>query len=118
MASINSITKPPCDLVEKNTTKQSNTTLWHDHRAGCVTASTAREVVHCQHSPSLVTKLCVPSYKPLSTPAIEWGKTHEMHGVSLIAFMLNNKSSPPKIAPTGRIYSSLALTAHTNGTVA
>ena len=42
MASINSITKPQYDLVEKNTTKQSNTTLWHDHRAGRVTASTAR----------------------------------------------------------------------------
>ncbi|KAH3777905.1 hypothetical protein DPMN_179353 [Dreissena polymorpha] len=66
--------------VEAATREQSGTKLWHDFRAGRVTASVCKQV--CATDPgnpsqSLIMNICYPASKKLDTDATRWGSKNE-----------------------------------------
>ena len=66
--------------VERQTRKQSLSKTWYDQRAGRITASIMHIVVHtslCSPSLSLVKTICYPEVFSFSSPATDWGRTHE-----------------------------------------
>lgn len=72
------------ERLTKLTTRQSHSTQWFRHRAGRITASKLRPVVHTNvHQPSLslLTTICYPDVTRFTTEATRWGCTHEPEAV-------------------------------------
>ena len=66
--------------VEFATREQRNNKLWHQFRAGRITASRARQVCvtsKAAPSQSLIKSICYPGVANVETPAIKWGKDNE-----------------------------------------
>lgn len=66
------------DYVEEVTHAQSSSLVWHEQRAGRITASTAHLAMKARDKPTLlVSKICKPQLTPINAPAVIWGRRHE-----------------------------------------
>ena len=74
------ITQDEITFVEQASRQQANSLVWHEQRAGRVTASRAHQVLHTSltnPSVSLVKAICREKGAELNVPAIKWGRDHE-----------------------------------------
>ena len=75
-----SITPEQVDMVELKTRDQSKCKLWYEQRAGHVTASNLRKVLHTnlsKPSVSLMKSICYPESAKFYSKACEFGRRHE-----------------------------------------
>lgn len=61
-----------CVLVEERTREQRKSRVWHDQRAGRVTASVFREAAKTENSSSLIKRICYPQSSHFSTEATRY----------------------------------------------
>ena len=79
------VTPAMIDHLAQLTCKQSNSREWFKHRAGQITASRFRQVLHTHcHQPSLslLKSICYPEIHRFSTKATTWGCEHEKDALS------------------------------------
>lgn len=75
-----SITLEQARMVELKTREQSQCKLWYEQRAGRVTASKLRKVLHTDYSSpsvSLLKSICYPQLMKFYSKACEYGRQHE-----------------------------------------
>ena len=75
-----SVTQEEAATVEKETRCQASSKIWHDQRAGRITASRLKAACHTdpdQPSLSLIKSICYPHSVKFSTSATKWGCEHE-----------------------------------------
>lgn len=92
--------------LEEATMKQSQTILWHEQRAGRITASKAHQVTRTNlenPSKSLIKSICNPTFKQLNVPAILWGKEHEDDALGTYKTIMTKDVNENVIFPSGRI---------------
>ena len=82
------VTTDSIEYLEKCTKKQSNSTIWFDHRFGRVTASFAHNLVHTSQD-KLVEyirkQVCCRKVTKLNVPAVQWGRENEPRVFQLYA---------------------------------
>ncbi len=92
--------------LEEATMKQSETMLWHEQRAGRITASKAHQVMHTNlenPSKSLIKSISNPTFKQLNVPAILWGKEHEDDALETYKTIITREGNENIIFPSGSI---------------
>ena len=80
------ITTQNVEHVEEATKGQSNSKMWYKYRSGRITASNTKRVCGTSNaSPShrIVKEICYPEVFRFSTPATEWGISHEKQACEL-----------------------------------
>ncbi|KAK3884698.1 hypothetical protein Pcinc_011018 [Petrolisthes cinctipes] len=78
------ISQQQVDLIEKSSRKQTKSRIWWQQRAGRVTASMLKKVLHTSPTnpaPSLIRAVCYPQDVMFKTPATRWGCEHEKDAV-------------------------------------
>ena len=114
-----SVTAEESDYVESVTTAQSSCLLWHQQRAGRITASVAHPVLHSdvsKFSQSLVKRICSTEVKVLNTPAIKWGRSNESVAINIYTSLITGTPLPPGLTFPNNIC-MLAPPSHVNCSV-
>ena len=85
LVSTMTILKPTVDYVLDLTKNQSQSQIWHDVRAGRITASIAHDILHTnilKPSESLIKRVCQQSKVVKTTiPALKWGIDNESNAL-------------------------------------
>ncbi|XP_041472362.1 uncharacterized protein LOC121421662 [Lytechinus variegatus] len=74
------VTKEEIDKVEKATEEQADSVVWHDQRAGRITASRVYDVLHTnQEKPakSVLLNITNPNMTPIKTASLKYGRENE-----------------------------------------
>lgn len=114
-ALLDNIIKKQQEMLEKATRSQSATLVWHEHRAGRITASKARAVIKTSKespSSSLIKSIYGPSYNEGASkaPATIWGKTHKPHAKDLLTYLLTKQlMSSSSVVPTGNVQLTIPM---------
>ena len=88
-----SITEGQCLAVEKSTKIQSQSRIWHNMRAGRITASRLRAVCAADEAMpplSLIMSICYPDVARYNSNATEWGCQHEDEARHRYSLQLNS----------------------------
>ena len=78
------VTKDKVERLAQMTINQSRSKHWFRYRAGRITASRFRQVIHTDpHQPSLslLSSICYPDVHAFSIEATKWGCEHEMEAL-------------------------------------
>ncbi|XP_003730120.1 uncharacterized protein LOC115928222 [Strongylocentrotus purpuratus] len=76
------ISKEEIVEIEKATEKQADSVVWHDQRAGRITASRVYDVLHTnQDNPakSVLLSITNPNIAPINTASLKYGRDNESH---------------------------------------
>ena len=89
------------DYVEEMSRSQRTSTVWHEQRAGRITASMAHKFLHTslsQPAKSYIKKVCHPNINNTETkvPALRYGIENEIHAFNLYEYLVCGKPLPEK----------------------
>lgn len=74
------VTSQQNEYLDSCTATQSMSVLWHEHRAGHITASAAHDVLHtnqCQPSLSIIKRIVIPNAKQINSASLNHGRENE-----------------------------------------
>jgi len=101
-----SITLEQARMVELKTRDQAQCKLWYEQRAGRVTASKLRKVLHTSYSKpsvSLLKSVCYPQSMKFNSRACEYGRQHEDDALRMYSIGMQNNHNCFELKKSGLI---------------
>ena len=97
------------EYLEKQTRRQANSTVWHEHRAGHITASSAHTVLHTnQDNPaqSVILKITKPATSQINAAPLIYGREKEKEVFKLAGKYLAQAHKDCELSHSGMMVST------------